>query len=86
MLVSGRRWTLKMRNGLDVLLPEEGGPAAVARLVRLDREQHILDKDVLAVDLRIPDRVVVRLGEEAASARAEAQKKKPQRGTKGIET
>ena len=86
MLVSGRRWTLKIDNGLDVKLPEEGASAAMERLVRLDREQHILDKDVLAVDLRIPDRVVVRLGEEAASVRAESQKKKPQRGTKGIET
>lgn len=86
MLVSGRRWTLKMRNGLDVLLPEEGGPAAVARLVRLDREQHILDKDVLAIDLRIPDRIVVRMTEEAASARVELMKKRPQRGAKGIET
>lgn len=86
MLVSGRRWTLKMKSGLDVLLPEEGAPAAVARLVKLDREQHVLDKDVLAVDLRIGDRVVVRLTEEAAAARAEVMKKRPQRGAKGVET
>lgn len=86
MLVSGRRWTLKMKSGLDVLLPEEGAPAAVQRLVKLDREQHVLDKDVLAIDLRISDRVVVRLTEEAAAARAEVMKKRPQRGAKGVET
>ena len=86
MLVSGRRWSLKMENGLDVRLPEEGAPAAVARLARLDRDQRILDKDVLAIDLRMPDRVVVRLSEEAAAARSEIMKKKPQRGAKGIET
>jgi cell division protein FtsQ len=85
MLVSGRRWTLKMENGLDVRLPEENAAEAVARLARLEREQHILDKDVLALDLRIPDRVVVRLTEEAAAARAEAVKKRPQRGAKGGE-
>ncbi|MGO4705656.1 cell division protein FtsQ/DivIB [Microvirga sp. 2MCAF38] len=84
-LVSGRRWTLKMDNGLDVRLPEVGAQEAVARLVKLDREQKILDKDVLAIDLRMPDRVVVRLTEEAASARTEAMKKKPVRG-KGIDT
>ncbi|HEX2552774.1 MAG TPA: cell division protein FtsQ/DivIB [Microvirga sp.] len=84
-LVSGRRWTLKMDNGLDVRLPELGAADALARLVKLEREQHILDKDVLAVDLRMPDRVVVRLSEEAASARADAQKKKPTRG-KGVDT
>jgi cell division protein FtsQ len=53
--------------------------------VKLDREQKILDKDVLAVDLRMADRVVVRLTEEAAATRAEAQKKKPVRG-KGVDT
>ncbi len=84
-LVSGRRWTLKMDNGMDVRLPELGAADALARLVKLEREQKILEKDVLAIDLRMPDRVVVRLTEEAASARAEALKKKPTRG-KGIDT
>ena len=37
------------------------------------------------IDLRMPDRVVVRLTEEAAAARAESLKKKPMRG-KGVET
>ena len=40
---------------------------------------------MIAIDLRMPDRVVVRLTEEAAAARAEALKKKPMRG-KGVET
>jgi cell division protein FtsQ len=85
-LVSGRRWTLKMDNGMDVRLPETGTAEALARLVKLEREQKILEKDVLAIDLRMPDRVVVRLTEEAAAARAEVMKKKPARGTKGIDT
>ncbi|HEY8565781.1 MAG TPA: cell division protein FtsQ/DivIB [Beijerinckiaceae bacterium] len=84
-LVSGRRWTLKMDNGVDVRLPELGAAEALARLVKLEREQKILGRDLIAIDLRMPDRVVVRLTEEAASARAEAVKKKPTRG-KGIET
>ncbi len=85
-LVSGRRWTLKMQNGLDVRMPEEGARAAMARLVRLDRESGLLDKDVLAIDLRMQDRIVVRLTEEAAAARTEGVKKKIQRGLKGIDT
>jgi cell division protein FtsQ len=84
-LVSGRRWTLKMDNGMDVRLPEVGAADALARLVKLEREQKILEKDVLAVDLRMADRVVVRLTEEAALARAESLKKKPMRG-KGVDT
>jgi cell division protein FtsQ len=84
-LVAGRRWTLKMDNGMDVRLPERGAKAAIARLAALERDQKILEKDVLAVDLRMPDRVVVRLSEEAAAARNESMKKKPVRG-KGVDT
>jgi cell division protein FtsQ len=84
-LVAGRRWTLKMDNGMDVRLPELGAKDALARLAVVEREQKILEKDVLAIDLRMPDRIVVRLTEEAASARAEAMKKKPMRG-KGVDT
>jgi cell division protein FtsQ len=84
-LVSGRRWTLKMDNGVDVRLPEQDAAEALARLVRLEREQKILEKDVLAIDLRMPDRVVVRLTEEAAAARVDAMKKKTLRG-KGVDT
>jgi cell division protein FtsQ len=84
-LVAGRRWTLKMDNGMDVRLPELGANEALARLVKLEREQKILDKDVLAIDLRMADRVVVRLTEEAAAVRADAMKKKPVRG-KGVDT
>jgi cell division protein FtsQ len=86
MLVSGRRWTLKMDNGMDVRLPEIDAPAAVARLARLERDQKILEKDVLALDLRMNDRIVVRLSEEASAARAEIVKKRPGRGGKGLET
>jgi cell division protein FtsQ len=83
-LVSGRRWTLKM-NGIDVRLPEEGAADAVKRLVKLQEENRILDKDVIAIDLRMADRVVVRLTEEAFAGRADLVKKRSVRG-KGVET
>ena len=86
MLISARRWTLKMQNGLDVRLPEDGAVEAMRRLVRLDREAGLLNKDVLTVDLRMPDRIVLRLTEEAVAARADGTKKKIQRGVKGIDT
>ena len=73
--VSSRRWTLKL-DGVDVRLPEIDPAAALGRLVRFEREAGLLEKDIIAVDLRMPDRVVVRLTEEAAAARAEAQKAK----------
>ncbi len=76
-LVSGRRWTLKLDNGLDVRLPETDAAEAMRRLDRLAREHRILDKDVISIDLRQADRVTVRLTEEAAAARAEMLKNRP---------
>ena len=76
-LVSERRWTLKLDNGLDVRLPQDNADEAVRKLERLAREQKLLDKDILAIDMRQPDRVTVRLSEEAASARAEMLKNRP---------
>jgi cell division protein FtsQ len=70
VLVAGRRWTLKTANGIDVVLPEMEPPAALARLVDLQRTSHVLDKDILSLDLRQPGRVIARLSQEAAAERA----------------
>ncbi len=69
VLVAGRRWNFEMTNGVTVKLPEMDPFGALDTLARLQREARILDKDVMSIDLRLPDRVGVRLTEEAASAR-----------------
>ena len=76
ILVSGRRWNLRLKNGIDVLLPETDVAVALDRLVTLDREKKLLSRDILAVDLRLADRVSVRLSDAAAAAREEALKDK----------
>jgi cell division protein FtsQ len=70
-LISERRWTIKMTNGVDVKLPEERPVEALREFERLNREAQILTKDIIAVDMRIPGRVAVRLSEESAAARRE---------------
>lgn len=75
-LISERRWTLKLRNGVEVKLPEVGPAEALKGLARLDQEFNVLDKAVLSVDLRVPGRVAFRLTEDAAKARAEVMDKK----------
>ena len=70
--VSGRRWTLKMENGVAVDLPETDPAAALSRFALLEHDGHILEKDILSVDLRIPGRVTARLTEDAGAARAAA--------------
>jgi cell division protein FtsQ len=63
VLVSGRRWDLQLDNGVTVKLPEKNVREALAQLVRLDAERQLLARDVVVVDLRLPDRVTVRLPE-----------------------
>ncbi|HEY6257198.1 MAG TPA: FtsQ-type POTRA domain-containing protein [Xanthobacteraceae bacterium] len=78
VLIGERRWNLRLRNGLDIRLPETGAGEALATLVALDRDKKLLSRDILWVDLRLPDRVTVELSEAAAAQRAEALKdKKP---------
>lgn len=80
ILVAGRRWTLKMRNGIEVKLPEAGAARAVAELAGLQRRYGVLDKNVIALDLRFPGRLIARLPDEATGAEAY------QSNTKGSQT
>ena len=75
-LVGERRWNLKLKNGVDVKLPEEEPAKALARLAEANREARILSKDILSVDLRLSDRIIVRLSEESVQARAEMLERK----------
>jgi cell division protein FtsQ len=74
ILVADRRWDLRLTNGIDVQLPESDVAAALDRLVGLDHDKKLLSRDITVVDLRLPDRVTVRLSDAAAAARDEALK------------
>ena len=76
ILVAERRWNVMLDNGIDVRLPESRVEHALDTLVWLDRDNKILTRDIAAVDLRLPDRVTVRLSDEAFAARQEALKDK----------
>jgi len=73
--VAERRWNLRLKNGIDVRLPETDIEGALATLVRLDRDKSLLSRDITAVDLRLADRLTVRLSDAVAQAREEAIKK-----------
>lgn len=75
-LVGERRWNLRLNDGLDVRLPENDVGNALLTLSNLDHDEHLFSKDIVAIDLRLPDRLVVQLSDEAAKAREEALKKK----------
>jgi cell division protein FtsQ len=76
VLVAERRWNLRLKNGIDVRLPESDVERALTTLVQLDRDKKLVSRDIAAIDLRLPDRVTVRLSDAAAQAREEANKDK----------
>jgi cell division protein FtsQ len=58
--VAERRWNLRLASGADVLLPEGAEAAAIERLAALHRDQGLLDRSLVAIDMRLPDRLVLR--------------------------
>jgi cell division protein FtsQ len=80
IFVGERRWNLRLKDGLDIRLPENDVGNALATLSALDREDHLFSRDIVAVDMRLPDRLTVQLSEDAAKAREELFKdKKPKK-------
>ena len=49
-----------MNNGADVMLPEGAEIQALAKLAELQASHSLLDRPLAVVDLRLPDRLVVR--------------------------
>jgi cell division protein FtsQ len=72
VLIAERRWSLHLKSGIEVLLPESGPERALQTLAELNRAKKLLSRDIISVDLRQADRVTVRLTEAAAAAREEA--------------
>ena len=76
VFVGERRWNLRLRDGLDVRLPENEVGNALATLSTLDKDDRLFSRDIVAVDMRLPDRLTVQLSEDAAKAREELFKEK----------
>ena len=76
IFVGERRWNLRLKDGLDIRLPEHDVGNALAALSKLDREDRLFSRDIVAIDMRLQDRLVVQLSEDAAKAREELFKEK----------
>ena len=78
ILVGERRWDIRLATGETLSLPEGAEAArALKRLAALERETPVRGQGFLRLDLRVPDRLVIRVSPDAqeqarAIARAEA--------------
>lgn len=70
VFVAERRWNVRLKSGLEIKLPDTDVEQALQTLVALDRDKKLLSRDITTVDLRLPDRVIVKLSDAAAAARA----------------
>lgn len=75
--VADRRWNIRLASGADVLLPEGAEAAAMERLAGLHAQHALLDRGLAAVDMRLPDRLVLRPLERPADPPAPARRVDP---------
>jgi cell division protein FtsQ len=83
--VGDRRWSLKLKSGVEVMLPDDNVDEALASLTKLEEEHGVLERDIAAVDLRLLDRITVRLHETASAVPSDgaAPQDLPTASTKG---
>ena len=67
--VGQRRWDLRLDNGITVRLPEAGVERALDRLVAMQADLDLFERDLAAIDLRFGDRTVFALTDNALRAR-----------------
>ncbi|HTN11541.1 MAG TPA: cell division protein FtsQ/DivIB [Acetobacteraceae bacterium] len=65
--VGDRRWNLHLKSGTDVMLPEGADVQALAKLAELQASDALLDRPLERVDMRLPDRLVLRPYPEKAA-------------------
>lgn len=61
VLISNRRWDIKLRDSITVKLPEDNAIEAWKNLAKLIKNEALLERDISIVDLRIPDRLIFRV-------------------------
>ncbi len=59
--VGHRRWTLLLKDGTQIYLPEGHEQEALKRLTSYQQKFRLLERPVLLIDMRLPDRMVIRL-------------------------
>jgi len=70
--VAGRRWNVRINDGPQVLLPEADWQVALFELQGLQAKKKLLDRDIVQIDMRLRDRLVIKLDPKAADIRKTA--------------
>lgn len=65
--VGDRRWNLRLKNGLNIQLPADEPQLALQKLMDYDSQYHLMGQSIAAIDLRLADRIYLKLSEEEAA-------------------
>lgn len=63
--MGSRRWDVVLDRGQRIMLPEIGAVTALERAIAMDQAVDMLSRDLVAVDLRLPQRPTVRVTQHA---------------------
>ncbi len=73
--VSERRWNLSLESGVDIMLPEGHEDAALQRLLEIDQREGVLARPLSSIDMRLPDRMVLRPRSESPASGSSVQRR-----------
>ena len=76
VLISGQRWNVVLDGGIELMLPADKPAAALATVATLDAQKNLLSREIVTVDMRQPDRMIVRLDEQGLTARQDMLKER----------
>ena len=63
--VGARRWNIELDKGLTIMLPEDAPRDALARVMAWEYGDEMLQRGLVAVDMRLPERPTLRMNDKA---------------------
>lgn len=78
--VNGRRWNIRLHNGIDIMLPEKEPEKALVYLAKIHKKNKILDRKLKYIDMRLEDRLFIKpvskpvVEEDPSTAAVESEK------------
>ena len=65
----GERWDMRIDDKIDIKLPEDGLANSLRQLQELDEEYDFSQGEIMTIDMRFPDKLILRLTPEAIKRR-----------------
>lgn len=59
--IGGRRWNVRLKNNIEIKLPEENPDDAWRKLSDLHKEKKLLNRAIMSIDLRVEDRMFIQV-------------------------